>query len=87
VSALSSGSLLLNGKQSDLKTIDAELRRLKTENGEVWYYRENPQAEPHPNAMAVIQLVMKHQLPISMSTKADFSDYVDQDGRSRPRKR
>jgi hypothetical protein len=86
VSALSSGSLLLNGKQVDLKSIETELGKLKAAKGEVWYYRENPQSEPHPNAMAVIQLVVKHQLPISMSTKPDFSDYVDRDGRSKPRR-
>jgi hypothetical protein len=86
VTALASGPLLLNGKQSDLKSIDAEFERIKAAKGEVWYYRENPRAEPHPNAMAVIQLVVKHQLPISLSTKPDFSDTVDRDGRSRPRK-
>jgi hypothetical protein len=36
--------------------------------------------------MAVVELVVKHRLPISMSTKPDFSDYVDGDGTSRPRK-
>ena len=86
VTALSSGSLLLNGKPSDLKSIDAEFGRIKAAKGEVWYYRENPRAGPHPNAMAVIELVVKHQLPISLSTKPDFSDTVDRDGRSRPRK-
>jgi len=86
VSALASGTILLNGKPTDVKSIDAELGKIKERQGEVWYYRENPQAEPHPNAMAVVELVVKHRLPISMSTKPDFSDYVDRDGRSRPRK-
>ena len=86
VSALASGKLLLNGKPSDVKSIDTELGKIKERKGEVWYYRESPQAEPHPNAMAVVELVVKHQLPISMSTKPDFSDFVDRDGRSRPRK-
>ncbi|MGH8702487.1 MAG: hypothetical protein ACREVR_15135 [Burkholderiales bacterium] len=85
VSALASGKLLLNGKPADIRGIDTELAKLRNRNGEVWYYRENPQAEPHPNAIAVIELVAKHRLPISMSTKPDFSDYVDRDGRSRPR--
>jgi hypothetical protein len=31
--------------------------------------------------------VVKHQLPVSMSTKPDFSDYVDDKGVSRPRTR
>jgi hypothetical protein len=33
VSALSSGSILLNGKQADLKSIDAEFRKLKAARG------------------------------------------------------
>jgi len=86
VSALPSGELLLNGKPSDIRSIGAELGKIKERNGEVWYYRESSQVEPHPNAMAVVELVVKHRLPISMSTKPDFSDYVDRDGRSRPRK-
>ena len=86
ISALASGKLLLNGKPTDVKSIDAELGKIKERKGEVWYYRENPQAEPHPNAIAVVELVLKHRLPISMSTRPDFSDYVDRDGRSRPRK-
>jgi hypothetical protein len=86
VSALSSESILLNGKPADLKSIGTEFRKLKAARGEIWYYRENPRSETHSNATAVIELVVKHQLPISMSTKPDFSDYVDRDGKSKPRK-
>jgi len=86
VTALASGQLLLNGKPSDIRTIDKAFAELKARGGVVWYYRENPQREPHPNAMAAIELVVKHQLPISMSSKPDFSDYVDPDGRSKPRR-
>src|SRR5262245_57619268 len=87
ISALSSGALLLNGQPSDLASIEAEFERLQTQEGTVWYYRDNPQAEPAPQAMAVIKLVIQYRLPITFSTKPDFSDYVDADGRSRPRER
>jgi hypothetical protein len=53
----------------------------------VWYHRENPASEPPSQGQAVIQLIIKHQLPVSMSTKPDFSDYVDDKGVSRPRPR
>jgi hypothetical protein len=33
-----------------------------------------------------IELVIKYRLPISMSTKADFADAIDANGRSQPRK-
>ena len=86
VSALASGQVLLNGNAIALPALDAALTELKNQNGVVWYYRENARSEPPPNAMEVIQMVVKHKLPISMSTKADFSDYVDANGFSQPRK-
>lgn len=85
ISALSNGALMLNGKPTDLSTLDTEFRRLKQVQGAVWYHRENAHAEPPAQAMAVVQLIIRHQLPVSMSTKADFSDYVDANGQSRPR--
>jgi hypothetical protein len=86
VSALASGKFLLNGQPANLAVIETEFKKLKSSNGGVWYYRENPQAEPPPQAMAVIELVVKYKLPVSMSSKPDFSDYIDENGKSRPRK-
>ena len=86
VSALGSGKILLNGRESDLRGIEAEFKRLKEVKGEVWYYRENAQGEPKPQAMAIIQLIVANKLPVSMSTKPDFSDYVDGQGHSHPRR-
>lgn len=86
VSALFSGKLLLNGQPANLATIESEFKNLKSNNGGVWYYRENPQAEPPPQAMAIIELVVKYKLPVSLSIKSDFSDYIDENGKSKPRK-
>jgi hypothetical protein len=87
VSALASGQLLLNGQPVDLQTLDAALKALKAEHGIVWYYRQDPDHEPPPQATEAIGLVVKHQLPVSMSAKSDFSDVVEADGSSRPRDR
>ena len=86
VTALSSGKLLLNGSETIVQALSAEFERLKAEGGAVWYYRENPQSEPPSQAIEVINLVVGNQLPVSMSSKPDFSDYIDENGRSRPRK-
>ena len=86
VSALANGRLLLNGKPADFAAIDSEFQRLKPLQGSVWYHRENAHTEPPPQAMAVVKLIIKHQLPVTLSTQPDFSDYVDAEGRSRPRK-
>ena len=85
VSVLSSGKLLLNGAPTELPTIEAEFQRIKKSQGAVWYYRENPQTEPPPQAKAIIRLVIEYGLPVSMSSKPDFTDYIDENGRSKPR--
>ena len=86
LSALSSGKLLLNGQPANLDTIESEFKNLKSNNGSVWYYRENPQDEPPPQSMAIIELVVKYKLPVRLSSKPDFSDYIDENGNSNPRK-
>lgn len=81
VSVLSSGKILLDGKSTTLAALDAALSELAKSKGVVWYYRQAAQAaEPPAVSMQVIQLVIKHRLPISMSTKPDFSDAVGPDG-------
>jgi hypothetical protein len=85
INALASGVILLNGKPTTSADLDEALADLKRRGGLVWYYRENAAGEPSPQAMQAIQLVVKHQLPISMSTKADFSNVVDANGLTRAR--
>ena len=52
-------------------------RRLLPVPLERGYYRENPAQEPPPSAMAAVKLVIKYRLPVSFSSKPDFSDTVD----------
>jgi hypothetical protein len=87
VTVLASGVLLLDGQPTTLPALDERLKALKAANGAVWYHRQNPAAEPPPQGTAAVQLIIKHQLPVSMSARPDFSDYVDKDGVSRPRPR
>lgn len=86
ISVLSTNSVLLNGKKIGPDELMSVLSEAKNSNGVVWYYRENPAGEPPPAASRVIQMVIDNKLPISMSTKPDFSDYVDEDGSSKPRR-
>src|SRR5436305_11941916 len=62
------------------------LRDLAKSKGEVWYYREAAQSEPHPNALRVLGVIADYSLPISLSTKPDYSDVVDDKGQSVPRR-
>jgi len=84
---VASGAVLLDGKPTTLPVLDERLKALKAANGAVWYHRQNPDSEPPPQSTAVVQMIIKHQLPVTMSSKPDFLDYIDKDGVSRSRSR
>ena len=85
VSVLVSGAVLLNGEPVSVEGLAGKLESLKADRPVVWYYREAAGSEPPAEAMQVMKLVVDNQLPISLCSKADFSDYVDGKGRSHPR--
>lgn len=85
VSVLVSGAVLLDGEPTSLEELGARLESLKADRPVVWYYREAAGAEPPPEAMQVMKLVVDKRLPISLCSKPDFSDYVDRKGVSHPR--
>src|ERR1044072_4668872 len=76
IAILSSGVVLADGQAIELDRLDEMLQKLKAEGGAVWYYREQS-ANPEAIGMRVIELAVKHKLPIRLSTKADYSDEVD----------
>ena len=61
------------------------LADLKGTNVVVWYYREGSESDPTDAQFEVLKAIVDNQLPISLSSKEDFSDYVGADGRSYPR--
>jgi len=65
------GTIYLNGKVVTIEALKQEFARLKQGNGAVWYYRENPQGEPPPQAMAVIQAIIDAHLPVRLMER-DF---------------
>src|SRR2546426_6315524 len=75
ISVLSSGAILLDGNPVDMEQLEDSLKKAKEANDVVWYYREASAAAPPPQAMQVIQLVVKHKLIVTLSSKPDFSDY------------
>ncbi|HTQ58190.1 MAG TPA: hypothetical protein VMI94_27195 [Bryobacteraceae bacterium] len=85
ISVLASGSVLLDGRPVGLRELETVLAEAKASNKTVLYYRENSAANASPIAEEVIQAVTRHKLPISLSTKPDFSDYVDASGHVHPR--
>jgi hypothetical protein len=85
ISVLSSGKVLLNGVETDLTNLNSELKSVKSKNGIVWYYRENAAGDPPPVFKDVLDIIADNNLPISLSTKADFSNYVDENGQIKQR--
>lgn len=86
VQVSSAGDIRVDGTPMSIDQVDAPIAKIANESGSVWYYRQAATGEPHTNVMRVLELVMKYRVPISMSSKPDFSDYIDEKGVSQPRK-
>jgi hypothetical protein len=86
ISVLSSGTILLEGKKVTLTKVKKALAKAQSDRSPVWYYRESGKGEPPIEAIEIVKLVVENRLPISLSSKPDFSDYIDDEGQSRPRK-
>lgn len=86
VSVQANGDIRIDGASTTAAALDTRFAALAKAGGEVWYYREAAQGESHPNAMRVMELIVQHRLPITLSSKPDFSDYVDGQGVSHPRR-
>src|SRR5262245_46643976 len=54
------GEITADGQPVTPDQLAAKFADLKKAGGEVWYHRENPAGEPHPNAMKVIELVAEN---------------------------
>jgi hypothetical protein len=82
---LANGTVLVDGKAATLEELDSALASTKQASGQVWYYREAARGELPPVAKEVIDRLVALKLPISLSSKPDFSDWVDAKGVSHPR--
>jgi hypothetical protein len=86
VSVSRSGVIAADGVPVTLGQLEPLVRRMKSVDGTVWYHRERT-PRPPAEVMQVVKLVIDHGVPISLSGRPDFSDYIDKEGRSRPRKK
>ncbi len=78
------GQIELNGTQVTLEQLRAALNSFKDEDGEVWYYREMSAEPPPAVAKEVISIIANARLPVRLSSKPDYSDYIDAEGKSVP---
>lgn len=76
VKVMKSGKIFLDDREVTLSEIEVAFGRLNKDNVVVWYYRENPQGEPSPEAMMVVEAIVENNLPVRLSSKPDFSDSI-----------
>ena len=49
IAITASGQISADGRPTTLEALIPMLRELAKNKGEVWYYRQAPEADPHPN--------------------------------------
>jgi hypothetical protein len=86
VSVLSSGKILVNDRPATSADVTRALEKARAQRGSVWFFRETTGAEPPPEAVEVFRLIVEHKVSLSLSTKPDFSDFIDDQGIARLRK-
>jgi hypothetical protein len=82
ISIFQTGEIRLDNKIISFEELTKELNLLKDHKGVVWYYRENPNAEPPSQALKVIELIINMKIPVKLSSEPDFSDHIDPEGTS-----
>lgn len=86
VKVTAGGGITLDDKSVSQAELEQALDRLKMINGAILYYRERPTGEAPPNAMDAFRAILAAGLPVSLSTQPDFSDYVDDEGKTQKRR-
>ena len=84
IAVTASGVVLFDGSTITLDGLKSKLADLKKRNGTIWYYREAA-GRTLNTGNGGLNLIARSRLPISLSTKPDYSDVVFPDGTIRPR--
>ena len=84
IAVFADGRFTVDGEASSLPALAEALKRHGERHGVVWYYREEGRDELPPVVMEVFKTVMEAGLPIRLSSRPDYSDTIDEQGRSVP---
>lgn len=79
------GDVFINNKFVSWAQFEEALFKLKEIKGAVWFYRENASGIPNEIAEQVFTKILQMKFPLSLSSKEDFSDSIDENGKSIPR--
>ena len=78
IQALRSGVLTINGRPSSLQQLASKLHEIKTANGIVQYFREQPRLPATAQQQRVFDAVMAAEVPVEFHRAPDFSDRARQ---------
>jgi biopolymer transport protein ExbD len=70
------GRITADEKETSLSDLDSSFSRLKSRNGTVYYSRDNGQSDPPPEAMKVMELIVKYKLPVRLYTDKTFTETI-----------
>lgn len=75
IAVAAGGAVALDGRVVTLPDLRTALSDLARAKGEVWYWRDDPAAEPPRAALQVMDAVIAAGVPIRFATKPDFSAF------------
>jgi hypothetical protein len=78
------GQIELDGTRVTPERLRTALSSLAEDGGEIWYYRERMMEPMSEEASKAFKIVLDAGLTFRISSKPDFSDYIDSEGRSVP---
>lgn len=67
------GTIYANGVQVTITDLDNELKRLKEQNGTVWYSRDNLSEDPSREAMAAVNEILEYELTVKFYADKNFT--------------
>jgi biopolymer transport protein ExbD len=70
------GRITADEKVTSLNDLDSSFSRLKARNGTVYYSRDNGESDPPPEAMKVMELIVKYKLPVRLYTDKTFTETI-----------
>jgi hypothetical protein len=86
IMVLKNGEIRIANKIVTLREVEAKISQLTQSKGALWFYREPGRDTPPQQATEVIKIAVRYKVPVSVSSKPDFSDELDDKGNYIPRK-
>jgi hypothetical protein len=81
IAVMADGRITMDGSTTTIDSLRVSLKRLADQKGAVWYYREAAQSAAPAESTEIMKAVIENHLPIRLSSRSDYSDAIDSDGR------